>query len=162
VIEWLGSGGQADVYRAVHPQLPGRDVVVKWAKCSLTEPVQRMLLAEGAILARLDEQGLVRVYDADVHEGRPFVVMEYVPGRTLEQQLKERLPHPREAAKFVALLAGTLARVHGQGVCHRDLKPSNVLVDQARRPRVLDFGLALMDQPWAPQVGSGGGVSGTL
>jgi hypothetical protein len=105
VIERLGGGGQADVFRAKHPKLPGHDVVIKWAKESLPAPIQQMLITEGGILARLEDPGLVRIYDVDVHEGRPFIVMEYVAGRTLQQQIKEGLPRPREAAALVARLA---------------------------------------------------------
>jgi serine/threonine protein kinase len=121
-----------------------------------------MLLGEAEILARLDEPGLVRLYDADVHEGRPFVVMEYVAGRTLEQRLKQGRPSFRETANLVAQLAHTLDRVHEHGVCHRDLKPSNVILDAAGRPRVLDFGLALLDQLWGGTERHEGEVSGTL
>jgi tRNA A-37 threonylcarbamoyl transferase component Bud32 len=159
-VEQLGSGGQAEVYRAVHPTL-GRDVVIKWAHQSLPEAAQQMLIDEGKVLARLDAPGLVRVYDVDLHEGRPFVVMEFVHGRTLQQQLKDRPPSPRQAAALVGQLAQTLERVHQQGACHRDLKPLNVLIDAGGRPRLLDFGLALMDQPWSEPRRQEGDVSGT-
>jgi serine/threonine protein kinase len=162
VVQRLGQGGQAEVFRAVHRHLPGRDVVIKWARASLPEAAQRQLLAEGTVLARLEDPGLVRVYDVDTHEGRPFVVMEYVPGRNLQQQLKQGLPAPRAAADLVAQIAHTLDQVHRQGVYHRDLKPSNILIDVAGRPRVVDFGLALLDQPWEPAIRRAGDLSGTL
>jgi serine/threonine protein kinase len=162
VVERLGQGGQAEVFRALHPQLPGRDVVIKWPCQPLSQAAQQLLLAEGRILARLDDPGLVRIYDVDMHEGRPFVVMEYVAGRTLQQQIRDGLPAPRKAATLTAQLAHTLAHVHGQGVCHRDLKPANILIDTAGRPRLVDFGLALLDQPWDQPKRRSREVSGTF
>ncbi|HEV3262881.1 MAG TPA: protein kinase [Gemmataceae bacterium] len=162
VVERLAGGGQAEVFRAVHPNLPGRDVVIKWAHQHLPPFVQQMLITEGGVLARLDDPGLVRVYDADVHEGRPFVVMEYVAGRTLQQQLNQERPTVRQAAALVAELAHTLAGVHRHGVYHRDLKPANVLIDAAGRLRLADFGLALMEESWGPPDRPEGFVAGTF
>src|SRR5262245_58657876 len=79
VVERLGRGGQADVFRAVHPGLPGQDVVIKWVRTSGPEALQRKAIEEGRILSRLRVPGLIRVYDADTHEGRPFLVLEYLP-----------------------------------------------------------------------------------
>lgn len=69
---------------------------------------------------------------------------------------------PHEAAALTAELALTLHRVHAHGVCHRDVKPANVLIDTADRPRVVDFGLALLDEPWGPSAPPGDAVAGTL
>jgi serine/threonine protein kinase len=162
LIERLGGGGQGEVFRAVHPNLPGRDVVIKWARQSLDGPRQQQLLAEGQVLARLDDPGLVRVYDVDMCEGRPFIVFEYVAGRSLHDQMKQARPTFRQAAVLVGQLAGTLERVHQKGVLHRDLKPQNVLIDLAGQPRLLDFGLA-----WLQPAGGAdsdrptSGISGT-
>jgi hypothetical protein len=142
VVERLGGGGQGEVFRAVHPDLPGRDVVIKWARADVSEGRRQQLLEEGRVLARLDEPGVVRVYDVGTHEGRPFVVLEHVAGRSPEQLLKQRLPPAREAAELVAELAAILDRVHRNNVLHRDLKPANVVIDAAGRPRLIDFGLA--------------------
>jgi predicted Ser/Thr protein kinase len=146
VVEGLGRGGQGDVYRAVHPGLH-QDVVIKVARPGLSEEARRRLLDEGRILAKLTDPGLVRVFDADEHQGRPFIVFEYVRGRSLADVIRrERLP-PRRAAALVAQLAETLERVHQQGVSHHDLKPANVLIDDSGKPRLLDFGVAALQQP---------------
>jgi hypothetical protein len=160
VVDWLGRGGQGAVFRAVHPEL-GRDVVVKWASGGLTPELQGRLVAEGRILARLDDPGLVRVFDVDSHAGRPFVVFEYVPGQTLADLRRRRLS-PRAAARLVAEVARVVDYAHGQGVLHRDLKPANVLVDAAGRPRVLDFGVALFSNPWGGVDKTEAAVAGTL
>ncbi len=162
VVDRLGRGGQAEVFRAVHPNLPGRDVVIKWANRHLSPALQQQLLEEGRALAHLEDAGLARVYDVDEHQGRPFIVMEFVRGRTMQQQLAEGRPSPRQAAALVAQLAHTLERVHRRGVCHRDLKPANILIDTAGRPRVMDFGLALIEQPWEEPRRREGDVSGTF
>ena len=109
---------------------------------------QQQLIAEGRVLASLDHPGLVRVYDLDMQEGRPFAVLEYIPSHSLQQEIQRGMPVSRRAADLAAQLARTMAYVHKRGICHRDLKPANVLIDQSGRPRVVDFGLALADQPW--------------
>ncbi len=89
VVGALDSGGQASVYRAVHPTLP-RDLAIKIAHDS-GEIDHRLLRADAELLCELDHPNLVRVYDLDVHEGRPFVAMEFVRGRNLHQ-VAEQLP----------------------------------------------------------------------
>jgi serine/threonine protein kinase len=165
VVERLGRGGQAEVFRAVHPGLPGRDLVVKWARHALPEPLRRQLIEEARVLARLEDPGIVRIHDIDVHEGRPFLVLEHVPGRSLHDQLRlNGPPRPRDAAELVARLARTLAVLHENHVLHLDVKPANILIDAAGRPRLTDFGLAAMpggagDAEFGPQPGV---ISGTL
>jgi serine/threonine protein kinase len=160
VVEFLGRGGQADVYRAVDPALR-RDVVIKWAHRSLTPAAQQRLLAEGRILARLEDPGMVRVHDADLHEGRPFLVFAYVPGRSLAERLRDRPQSFRAAAALTADLAAILGRAHRQGVLHRDLKPANVLLDDSGRRRLMDFGLATLRESWDESPRPGEGVCGT-
>jgi serine/threonine protein kinase len=94
VVERLGRGGQAEVFRAIHPDLPGQDVVIKWARQDAPEPLKHKLLEEGRILSRVRVPGLIRVYDADLHEGRPFLVLEYLPGVTLRDLLRQGPFHP--------------------------------------------------------------------
>ncbi|HEV3081465.1 MAG TPA: protein kinase [Gemmataceae bacterium] len=117
VVERLGSGGQAEVFRAVHPTL-GRDVVIKWARRRLPQALQQKLIDEGRVLARLDDPGVARVYDVDVCDGRPYVVLEYVAGRTLADVLRrDRLPF-RATAAVMAKTAGILHRLHRGGLLH--------------------------------------------
>jgi tRNA A-37 threonylcarbamoyl transferase component Bud32 len=162
IISLLGEGGQALVYRAVHPTL-GKDVVLKWARGPLPPETgeKDRLLAEGRILAALDQPGLARVYDLDVHEGRPFLVMEYIPGRTLAQA-RQTVSTPAQAAALVARVARALAAAHGQGVLHLDIKPKNVLVDDDGAPHLIDFGLARLQHAYADDRSRSGQVSGTV
>jgi predicted Ser/Thr protein kinase len=151
IIAVLGRGGQGTVYRATHPTL-GRDVAVKIADGELPEAAQARLFEEGRVLAGLDDPGLIRVYDAGLHDGRPYVAFEYVQGRSLAEKVRgTSLPVP-EAVALVAGLAATLERVHRAGILHRDLKPTNVLLDSAGTPRLMDFGSALLTLPYTNTV----------
>lgn len=161
VVECLGRGGQGAVFRAVHPVL-GRDVVIKWASFGVQPEIQQRLAEEGRILAQLEDPGLVRVYDVDSHAGRPFVVFEYIAGQSLADILRRQRLSSRAAARIVAEVARVIDYAHHHGVVHRDLKPANVLIDANGRPRLLDFGLALLARPWSGAAVCESGVSGTL
>src|SRR5262249_13551211 len=82
-----------------------------------------------------------QVYDFGDHDGRPFMALEYLPGGSLAGRLTGgRLP-PADAAALVAKLAGAVQAAHDAGIVHRDLKPSNVLLADAGKPMVNDFGI---------------------
>ncbi len=109
MIEKLDGGGQAQVFRVLHPEL-GMDYALKLGHSPVAlEPADRAgLLREGRLLAQCDHPNLVRVIDLDFHEGRPFVVMEHVRGLTLQQFTEQRQPGPLRAAWLVAELRGPL------------------------------------------------------
>lgn len=157
----LGEGGQAEVYRAVHPGL-SKEVVIKLSRVPLSEdgPPHDLLSAEGKLLAELDHPNLARVYDLDVHDRRPFLVMEYVRGCNLEQFAQQRRLTPRAAASLVARLARALAVAHRRSIVHQDIKPRNIVIDEAGQPRLIDFGLACCRHAWAAQPQSDS-ISGT-
>ena len=90
-------------------------------------------------MGHCEHPNLVRVIDVDVHDGRWFVVMEYVSGLNLAQFVKQRRPKPRQAARLVIELAQAVAYLHTRGITHQDIKPQNVLVDDLGRPRLIDF-----------------------
>ncbi len=159
VVELLDGGGQARVFRVMHPEL-ARELVVKLGHRPIAArreagtrgeagPMRVALHHEGRLLARCDHPNLVRVVDLGVHEGRPYVVMDYVPGLTLQQFAQRRRPGPREAARLIAELAGVVAYLHAQGIVHQDIKPRNVLIDERGRPRLIDFGLARWEHAWS-------------
>ncbi|MCA9307756.1 MAG: serine/threonine protein kinase, partial [Phycisphaerales bacterium] len=99
---------------------------------------------EAAVASKLRHPGIVGVLDVGVHQGLPYLVLEYCRGQTLGAWLRSN-PHPelREAVELVAQLARAAGFAHRQGVLHRDLKPANViLAEPDGRPRITDFGVA--------------------
>ena len=119
-------------------------------------------LAEGRLLATLEHRGLVRVFDVGVFEGRPYLVLEYVPGRTLEQCYERERPKPSEAARLACEVAQVLAYAHSRGVTHGDVTPRNVMIDAEGRARLIDFGLARLEHIWRDDSEAGGGTPAFL
>src|SRR5262249_27987520 len=140
------AGGQAEMSRVWHPRL-GRELVLKLGRRPLAAG-RGGLVREGRILAELDHPGLVRVHDLAVHDGRPYLVMDYVPGTNLQQHAEPHRPGPRRAAAIVARGAGARAGAPRRGIAHLDIKPSNILIDPAGQARLIDFGLARLRDAW--------------
>lgn len=148
LVERIGAGGMAEVWRAADERL-GRDVAVKLFRDEAGTDVARNQ-DEVRTLARLSHPGLVGVYDVGEtgrDDGLPgqrgFVVMQLVDGGTLGEVLAggQRLAH-REIAHIGGQVADALAYVHGEGIIHRDVKPGNVLLSQDGRALLADFGIA--------------------
>ena len=158
----LDAGGQADVYRAVHPTL-GKEFVIKLSrKPQPSDHAERdRLVAEGKILAELDHPNLARIHDLDFHNGHAFLAMEYVRGRNLDQQTKLQRLTVRQVAQLLVKLAHCLAVAHRRGIVHQDIKPKNILIDEAGEPRLIDFGMARLRHAWAESPEEPGAVSGT-
>jgi hypothetical protein len=142
----------------VHPQFD-RDLVLKLAKSPMEAPDRSAIIAEGRLLAGLEHPNIVQVHDLDFHQGRPYLVMEYIRARTLTQYAREQKISPRRAATLIAEIAGAVGFVHRRGVVHQDIKPANILIDETDRPRLIDFGLAWQQDAWCgPSAGSEGGT----
>jgi serine/threonine protein kinase/beta-lactam-binding protein with PASTA domain len=137
----LGSGGMGDVYRA-RDRLLERPVAVKVPTTTITPGSAERFKREARAAARLNHPNVVGVYDWGGGT-EPFIVMEFVEGRSLRAELKERgtLP-PAEVAAIGAQIADALAHAHHHGVVHRDVKPSNVLLTPGGSVKVTDFGIA--------------------
>jgi serine/threonine-protein kinase len=137
----LGSGGMGDVYRA-RDRLLERPVAVKVPTTTLTAASAERFKREARAAARLNHPNVVGVYDWGGGT-EPFIVMEFVEGRSLRAELKERGPlPPAEVAAVGAQIADALAHAHHHGVVHRDVKPSNVLLTPGGSVKVTDFGIA--------------------
>jgi serine/threonine-protein kinase len=141
LVELLGRGGMSEVWRAEDLEL-GRNVAIKLlAPDADTARFER----EARAVASLTHPNITQLFDYGESDGRPYMVLEYVPEGTLENRLRERKPLPDdEAGAIAAGIAAGLAHAHARGVVHRDLKPANVLFDEEGRPKVADFGIARM------------------
>ena len=95
---------------------------------------------------------------SDFHDDRPYLVMEYIRGRTLDQLAREGRLKPRRAAALLAKVAGAAEHAHRQGIFHRDIKPKNILVDESGEPRLIDFGMARLCHAYADDPGQSGGT----
>ncbi len=144
IIELLGSGGMANVYRAHDPHL-GRDVAIKvladryTADPAFVERFRR----EASAAAQLNHPNIVQVFDRGETDGTYFIVMEYLTGPDLKSLIRTRgaLP-PLEAIDYAQQILAALAAAHRRDVIHRDIKPQNVMLASDGLLKVTDFGIA--------------------
>lgn len=144
----LGRGGMGLVIHAFDTRL-NRDVAIKLVcHAEGREMVRARFQREAKTLARLEDVNIARVFDYGEESGMPYLVMEYVPGKTLREVVLEslrlhgRVPDFGWTLRIFEKLASALRYCHKEGVLHRDIKPENIMIDQAReRPVLIDFGL---------------------
>jgi serine/threonine protein kinase len=143
IIEQLGQGGMATVYKAYHAALD-RYVALKvlhpafHQDQTFTGRFQR----EARVVARLEHPNIVPIYDYSEHEARPYLVMKYIEGDTLKARFSAGPLSSAEIEKVVSSVGSALAYAHKQGIWHRDIKPSNVLLANDGVMYLADFGLA--------------------
>ncbi|MEW6499216.1 MAG: protein kinase, partial [Cyanobacteriota bacterium] len=158
LIEKLGEGGMAAVYKAYDPRLD-RFVAVKVISSSIQQDAsfsQRFDL-EAKSLAKLSHPNIVQIYDYGEHDGIAFLVMAYVPGGTLKQRISGPMNYP-DAAKLLIPIAKALEFAHQNQVIHRDIKPANILLTQSGEPMLSDFGIAKMLGEGHTLTGTGVGI----
>ena len=141
---WIARGGMATVYLGTDTKLD-RTVALKVAHAELAGDPEfaRRFTGEARSVARLSSPNVVGVYDQGSDGDLLYLVMEYVPGRTLRELLRERgRLGPREALDIISAVLTGLAAAHQAGIVHRDVKPENVLLGDGNTVKVADFGLA--------------------
>jgi len=140
ILRKLGAGGMATVFLAIQESL-GREVAVKLLSPSLAaDPLAtERFLREGRIAARLAHRHIVGVHDVGIHEGQPYLLMEYMPGGSVPT---EDALAPADALAIVQQVALALDHAHREGVVHRDIKPENILRRADGSHALGDFGIA--------------------
>jgi len=147
VLDRIGAGGMGQVFRAEHRKMK-RVVALKVLPTATMKSPDAIKRFEREVeaAARLNHPNIVTAHDAGEHSGLHFLVMELVEGDDLARVVKQRGPLPvAEAVDLIAQAAQGLAYAHAQGIIHRDIKPANLLVDRSGRLKILDMGLARID-----------------
>ena len=147
----LGEGGMGAVYLATQ-RSPERHVALKVLRSGLpSENARKRFDVEAETLGRLRHPGIAQIYEAGVHEGRPFFAMEFVDGEPLNDYVARKKLSTAQTLSLVRTVAAAVQHAHQRGVIHRDLKPANILVVESDdggepTPKILDFGVAKLTE----------------
>ncbi len=143
VLEQLGQGGMATVYKAYHAALD-RYVALKVLHPAFGEQpnFEARFQREARLVAKLDHPNIVPIYDYAEHDKRPFLVMKYIEGETLKARMARGPLASDELTKIIEAVGSALSYAHKMGILHRDIKPSNVLLTKEGPVYLADFGLA--------------------
>lgn len=143
IIDEIGKGGMATVYRAYHRNMD-RDVAIKVIKSSIVDDANAVerFQQEAKVIARLEHPHILPVYDFDGSNDPPYIVMRYLDGGSLKDVMKQGLLPLPEVTHIMQQIASALDYAHRQGIVHRDIKPSNIMVDREGNVFVSDLGIA--------------------
>ena len=155
ILDKLGQGGMGVVLKAKHRRMDRMVAIKMIAPSSMKSPeAVARFYREAKAAARLEHPNVVAAYDAREYAGTHCLVMQYVDGRDLAAIVKEHGPLPvAQAANCILQAARGLQYAHEQGVVHRDIKPANLLIDAKGTVKILDMGLARMEQAVAEESG---------
>ncbi|HLF82231.1 MAG TPA: serine/threonine-protein kinase, partial [Anaerolineales bacterium] len=143
IIEQLGQGGMATVFKAYHPALDRNVAIKAMHPAFMQDPqFQARFEREARVVASLDHPNIVPIYDFAQQAGQPYLVMKFIEGQTLKAVLDSRSLTRAEVLHVVKSVGAALSYAHSRGILHRDIKPSNVLLTPASQVYLADFGLA--------------------
>lgn len=167
IVRVIGRGGMGIVYEGKHEAL-GKRVAIKTliGSGAQSQDLIARFVREGKAVARITHPHVVDVFDVGVHEGTPYLVMEFLEGQDLAGMLEGRVPmRPDEIADLMIPVVSALASAHEAGVIHRDLKPENVFVARGKSgslvPKLLDFGISKLEDGQALQLTGTNAILGT-
>src|ERR1700674_3637912 len=148
IVSRLGAGGMGVVYRARDTRL-GRDVAIKVLRTEFANDTDRLrrFEQEARATSALNHPNILSVFDVGTWEGSPYIVSELLEGSTLRERLRAGTLTGRKALDFADQIARALAAAHQKGIVHRDLKPENLFLTKDGRAKILDFGLAKLNEP---------------
>lgn len=157
IVTELGRGGMGVVYKAWEESLR-RHVAIKMLGDRLTqdEAVVTRFMREARSVADLNHPNVIQVFAVDTHEGKPYFAMEYIEGQSLSSLIEEQGKlSPRRAVKILSEVASGLSAAHNKGVVHRDIKPDNIMLTEHGGVKVLDFGIAQLEDQNSKLTGTG-------
>ncbi|HET9614413.1 MAG TPA: serine/threonine-protein kinase, partial [Candidatus Limnocylindrales bacterium] len=148
IVSPLGAGGMGEVYRARDSRL-GRDIALKVLpeEFGLDKARLARFEQEARAASALSHPNILVVYDVGSADGRAYIAMELVEGKSLRELLEAGAVPLRKGLDLAVQIADGLAKAHGAGIVHRDLKPENVMVSKDGFAKILDFGLAKLAEP---------------
>lgn len=147
IMEQLGQGGMATVYKAYHASLDRYVAIKVLHQAFLEDPTfQARFQREARLVARLEHPNIVPIYDYAEHEGQPYLVMKFIEGDTLKAYITQGKLSPGDVLKVMEAIGAGLSYAHKQGILHRDIKPSNVIMAADGGIYLADFGLARIAQ----------------
>jgi Tol biopolymer transport system component/predicted Ser/Thr protein kinase len=150
IVETLGQGGMGTVYKALDLRL-NRFLALKFLVPErVTADRKRRFFQEAKAASALNHPSIVHIYDIGQWEGADFIAMEYVEGRTLQQMLRDGPMQIDDALRYAIQVADAMSVAHAANIVHRDLKPANVMVTSRGLVKILDFGVAKLNDPVSP------------